>query len=169
MDEHPPMRAHRVAQNAQTLIAAAESLTLGNMLRYAANGAAAQRGFAALKTETLRKPGSQFRFWGTMQQLDGFVQFEISGAASMHIMEMQVTPARQGFGLGARMMEHMLRHARTFGMEEVTLVCNAANTRALGFYTQHQGFVAIARFEDAHWRAPQIELAHLGHASPAEG
>ncbi|MEX0970796.1 MAG: GNAT family N-acetyltransferase [Paracoccaceae bacterium] len=149
---------HTISELPEKLLNAAETLAIGNMRQYAQRTALAQSEFASLKAATLRKPASQYHIWGTATRLNGFMQVESTGARSLHIMEMQVAPHAQGLGYGARMMAHILRHARICGLGNITLVCNAANTRAMAFYTDRQRFVPIARFEDAHWRAPQVEL-----------
>lgn len=58
-----------------------------------------------------------------------------------HITTIAVEPDRQGAGLGRKLMESLLDHARQAGIACVTLEVRAGNQRAIALY-EKLGFVA---------------------------
>lgn len=58
-----------------------------------------------------------------------------------HITTVAIDPDRQGAGLGRKLMESLLEHARAAGMTCATLEVRAGNQRAIALY-EKLGFVA---------------------------
>lgn len=58
-----------------------------------------------------------------------------------HITTIAIDPNRQGAGLGRKLMERLLEHARAAGMACATLEVRSSNRRAIALY-EKLGFVA---------------------------
>ena len=89
---------------------------------------------------------------GSVSNLIGyFVQMTV--VDEMHILNVTVTPASRGQGIGLYLLRHMLANARTLEMESMLLEVRASNQRAIHVYTAF-GFKTIGRRKNYYPHTP---------------
>jgi ribosomal protein S18 acetylase RimI-like enzyme len=72
-------------------------------------------------------------------QLAGFSSCMVTGGGEMKLDKLYVDPARQRSGIGARLIDQVVSHARTVGCPTLILAVNKRNERAIAAYGK-QGF-----------------------------
>ncbi len=72
-------------------------------------------------------------------QLAGFSSCMVTGGGEMKLDKLYVGPARQRSGIGARLIDQVVSHARTAGCQTLILAVNKRNERAIAAYGK-QGF-----------------------------
>jgi GNAT superfamily N-acetyltransferase len=71
---------------------------------------------------------------------------ELEAPGSLYISAMAVRPAYRGKGIGRRLLEAARQRARALGLEQLSLLCFAANTDARRLY-EREGFSVTYRRE----------------------
>jgi len=103
----------------------------------------------ALDLDGLRAP--EVTFWSMLDgdAVVGCVALEALDAEHGELKSMRVDPARQGRGLGSRLLLHLLDHARRAGLTRVSLETGSAPffAPARALYLRHR-FVACEPFAD---------------------
>lgn len=69
---------------------------------------------------------------------------ELEDPGSLYLSGLAVSGRHRGHGIGAVLMEHVEKHARSEGLARVSLICFERNEWALRFYTR-RGYREIAR------------------------
>lgn len=71
-----------------------------------------------------------------------------------HLLNITLTPARQGHGLGQWMMRSLMSQVRAAGLHRIVLEVRPSNTRALRLY-EKSGFKQVGRRKDYYPSAPE--------------
>lgn len=71
---------------------------------------------------------------------------ELEAPGSLYISALAVRPGYRGNGIGRRLLEAARQRARALGLEQLSLLCFAANTEARRLY-EREGFSVIDRRE----------------------
>ncbi|HCK75706.1 MAG TPA: ribosomal-protein-alanine N-acetyltransferase [Gammaproteobacteria bacterium] len=90
---------------------------------------------------------------------DRVVGFAIAslGAGEVHLLNLVVTPSKQGLGFGGRLLRKVIGMARTNGAERIFLEVRPSNIRAQAIY-QRAGFKLLSR-RPKYYGQPQQEDA----------
>lgn len=73
------------------------------------------------------------------------------GGPACWLEDMVVQPDQRGNGIGSRLLEHAVCHAKTHGFTRITLLTDQTNEQALRFYQRH-GFRPSAMMPlRLHW------------------
>ena len=88
-------------------------------------------------------PGNRFVVAVRADEIAGFAGIGVSGPQA-DILTIAVAASVRGQGLGTRLLNDLVGHARSRGVEAVYLDVRADNEAAIGLYERH-GFEAIGR------------------------
>jgi ribosomal protein S18 acetylase RimI-like enzyme len=91
--------------------------------------------------------------WWDVLREDGVMQafassFRSDPPDALKIDKLYVHPARQRYGLGGRLLDHVCERARTLGCDKVVLAVNKRNHNAIAAYRKHGFSVAEAVVKD---------------------
>lgn len=137
------IRAARIS-DASSIAALSVEVWIGTYLKRGVSGFFADfalNEFTVPKTEALlRDPDQYLLVSENSEGIDGVIRLSagqnapVPGCSDTEIATLYVQPRHHGKGIGAGLLDAVIGHCRTQGVDGVWLTTNAENTPAIGFY-----------------------------------